>query len=78
MDWTSELENTQLKVIDYFGWKVLEEPMYAKFAKTDRTKEDIPEMDKVIKKYVKNKSVALDVGCHYGFFTKYLSVELTR
>lgn len=75
MDRTQELENTQLKVIDYFGWKVLEEPMYDKFAKIDLTQEDVPEMTEVIEKYVKNKTVALDVGCHYGFFTKFLSEQ---
>ena len=61
----------------YYGWTVIDDPMYKRFAKenVNVTNEDIPEMTAIINKYVSNKSVAIDVGCHYGFFTKFLSEQ---
>ena len=68
-----------MNTYDYYGWTVIDDPMYKRFAKenVNITKEDIPEMSKIISNHVSNKTVAIDIGCHYGFFTKYLSVEVT-
>ena len=36
---------------------------------------DIKEMLVIIDKHVKQRDVAVDIGCHYGFFTKFLSQQ---
>lgn len=60
---------------DYYGWQVLDEPMYRRFADAniDVTTEDIKEMSKIINNHIPKRRTAIDIGCHYGFFTKYLS-----
>ena len=66
-----------MNTYDYYGWTVIDDPMYKRFAKenVNITKEDIPEMSKIISNHVSDKTVAIDIGCHYGFFTKYLSEQ---
>ena len=61
----------------YYGWEVIDDPMYHRFLKEniDVTKEDIKEMSRVIKKFVFDTTTAVDIGCHYGFFTKFLSEQ---
>ena len=57
---------------DYYGWQVLDEPMYRRFADAniDVTTEDIKEMSKIINNHIPKRRTAIDIGCHYGFFTK--------
>lgn len=61
----------------YYGWEVIDDPMYHRFLKEniDVTKEDIKEMLRVIKKFVFDTTTAVDIGCHYGFFTRFLSEQ---
>ena len=61
----------------YYDWEVIDDPMYHRFLKEniDVTKEDIKEMSRVIKKFVFDTTTAVDIGCHYGFFTKFLSEQ---
>ena len=61
----------------YYGWEVIDDPMYHRFLKEniDVTKEDIKEMSRVIKKFVFDTTTAVDIGCHYGFFTRFLSEQ---
>jgi FkbM family methyltransferase len=64
------------KSYDYYGWKVnSKDVMYHRLLKENRniTLEDIDPMRTVIKKYIPTLRTALDVGCHYGFFTKFLA-----
>lgn len=61
---------------NYYGWLVdATDPMYEQFIKENKdiTGYDINEMSPLIEEHLKNKRVALDIGCHYGFFTKFLS-----
>ncbi len=46
----------------YYGWTVIDDPMYKRFAKenVNVTNEDIPEMTAIINKYVSNKSIYLN------------------
>ena len=37
--------------------------------------QDIDKMSTIIKEYIPEKKVALDIRCHYGFFTKFLSEQ---
>lgn len=65
-----------MNTYDYYGWTVSGEdalPLKLKNQNTDITKEDITEMSSIIDQYIPNKRVAIDAGCHYGFFTKFLS-----
>jgi len=65
-----------MKTYDYHGWKVsADDPMYQRFISENKNiiQEDQNEVDKLIKKYLKQTRIALDIGCHYGFFTKFLS-----
>ena len=61
----------------YYEWEVIDDPMYHRFLKEniDVTKEDIKEMSRVIKKFVFDTTTAVDIGCHYGFFTRFLSEQ---
>jgi FkbM family methyltransferase len=61
----------------YYDWEVIDDPMYLRFLKEniDVTKEDIKEMSRVIKKFVFDTTTAVDIGCHYGFFTRFLSEQ---
>ena len=63
----------------YYDWEVIDDPMYHRFLKKniDVTKEDIKEMSRVIKKFVFDTTTAVDIGCHYGFFTRFLSEQFT-
>ena len=63
-----------MNTYDYHGWKVsADDTMYQRFISENKNiiQEDQNEVDKLIKKYLKQTRVALDVGCHYGFFTKF-------
>jgi FkbM family methyltransferase len=65
-----------MKIIDYFGWTVLEEdnrykPLIEK--NTNITNEDQEEISKVLEEFVPNRRTVLEVGVHYGFFTRWLS-----
>ena len=65
-----------MKSYDYHGWEVSSKDiMYKRLLKEDKniTNADIKPMKKIIKKYISNPRIALDVGCHYGFFTKFLA-----
>jgi FkbM family methyltransferase len=64
-------------LMKYRGWTVIDDPMYHRLIKEniDFVNNDVKEMTKIINTYVSNKSVAIDVGCHYGFFTKFLSEQ---
>ena len=63
--------------MNYYGWQVINDPMYHRFQnkKVNVTNNDIKAMSAIINKHVLDKSVAIDVGCHYGFFTKFLSEQ---
>ena len=65
-----------MKTRDYYGWQVIaDDPMYdTLLAKNkDITKADQVNMAEILKKYAYNQRTALDIGCHYGFFTQFLS-----
>lgn len=65
-----------MNTYDYYGWTVSEEdvlPLKLKKQNIDITKEDITKMSSIIDQHIPYKRVAIDAGCHYGFFTKFLS-----
>jgi len=65
-----------MNTYDYYGWTVSKEdilPRNLMDKNIDITNEDIDEMSDVINKHILQKRVAVDVGCHYGFFTRFLS-----
>jgi len=67
-----------MNTYDYYGWTVSEEdvlPRNLKNKNIDITNEDIEEMSAIINQHIENKRVAVDAGCHYGFFTRFLSKE---
>jgi len=67
-----------MKTFDYFGWTTIpDDQMLHRFVKEkfDMSKEDIEPMEKIIDQYIPQRDVALDIGCHYGFFTKFLSTK---
>jgi FkbM family methyltransferase len=73
--------NFLMKTVDYFGWTVLEEDdRYGPFTEQniDVTNEDTEEFEKIINEFVPVRDVVLDVGCHYGFFTRWLSKKFNR
>ena len=49
--------------------------VFARVGEKKLTKEDIKEMSRVIKKFVFDTTTAVDIGCHYGFFTRFLSEQ---
>jgi|TARA_R110000772_G_scaffold160976_1_gene272169 FkbM family methyltransferase len=60
---------------DYYGWDISDKtPLYKKLLEQNSNivEEDYDAIDRLINQFVKNKSVALDIGCHYGFTTKFL------
>ena len=63
--------------MNYYGFEVVDDPMYHRLLKNnvDYTIQDIDKMSTIIKEYIPEKKVALDIGCHYGFFTKFLSEQ---
>ena len=63
--------------MEYRGWTVIDDPMYHRLIRENINfiDNDVKEMTRIIKKYVSNKTVAIDIGCHYGFFTKFLSEQ---
>ena len=70
-----------MKTRDYYGWQVIaNDPMYdTLLAKNkDITKADQVNMAEILKKYAYNQRTALDIGCHYGFFTKFLSANFEQ
>ena len=70
-----------MKTRDYYGWQVIaDDPMYdTLLAKNkDITKADQVNMAEILKKYAYNQRTALDIGCHYGFFTKFLSANFEQ
>ena len=65
-----------MNMYDYHGWKVSsEDQLYHRLLekKINIVDDDVKEMSVIIDKHVKQKDVAVDIGCHYGFFTKFLS-----
>lgn len=61
---------------DYYNFKVIaDDPMYERLLaeNTDITKADHVNMAELLKHCAYTKRTALDIGCHYGFFTKFLS-----
>ena len=67
-----------MKTMDYFGWTTIaDDQMLHRFVAEnfDMSKEDIEPMQHIIDKYVPERKVAVDIGCHYGFFTKFLSTQ---
>ena len=67
-----------MNTYDYYGWTVSEEdvlPRNLKNKNIDITNEDIEEMSNIISKHILQKRVAVDAGCHYGFFTRFLSTQ---
>ena len=65
-----------MKSYDYHGWKVsAKDVMYRRLLKEDKniTLQDIDPMNKIIKEHIPFQRTALDIGCHYGFFTKFLA-----
>ena len=63
--------------MQYRGWTVIDDPMYDRLIKENINfiDNDIKEMSVIIDKHVKQRDVAVDIGCHYGFFTKFLSQQ---
>jgi|TARA_B100001758_G_C18198427_1_gene498453 FkbM family methyltransferase len=63
--------------MNYRGWKVIDDPMYDRLIKENINfiDNDVKEMSVIIDKHVKQRAVAVDIGCHYGFFTKFLSQQ---
>jgi|TARA_B110000858_G_scaffold42907_1_gene49133 FkbM family methyltransferase len=61
--------------LNYYGWRVLNDPMYIRLMEKglDVTKQDQDTMSKIIEQHIPNRRTVLDIGCHYGFFTKFLS-----
>ena len=67
-----------MNTYDYYGWTVGEEdvlPRNLKNKNIDITNENIEEMSNIISKHILQKRVAVDAGCHYGFFTRFLSTQ---
>ena len=67
-----------MNTYDYYGWTVSEEyvlPKKKKNKNVDITNEDIDKMSHIINNYIVHKRVAVDAGCHYGFFTRFLSTQ---
>lgn len=66
-----------MKTFEYYGWLVCDKdrPLYEKKIKQgeDMSQADIPRMKLIIDKFINTNSTAIDIGCHYGFFTKFLS-----
>lgn len=70
-----------MKTFDYFGWTTISnDQMLHRFVAEnfDMSKEDIDSMNKIIDEYVPQRDVVLDIGCHYGFFTKFLSEKFKK
>lgn len=65
---------------DYYGWTVSEQDiLYKRLLKeqiniVDADKDKVLE---IINNHVTNQTVALDVGCHYGFMTEFLAKHFT-
>jgi len=67
-----------MNTYDYYGWTVSEEdvlPRNLKNKNIDITNEDIDEISNIISKHIPQKRVAVDAGCHYGFFTRFLGTQ---
>lgn len=67
-----------MKTYDYYGWEVVDEDiLYTKLLEKDIniTDEDQQALSKIIDQYINPRRTALDVGCHYGFLTKFLSQQ---
>ncbi len=67
-----------MNTYDYHGWKVsCEDQLYHRLLdkKINIVNDDVKEMSVIIDKHVKQKDVAVDIGCHYGFFTRFLSEQ---
>jgi len=64
-----------METYDYYGWHVsIEDMMYRNLLKDNANiiDADKDKVVKIINQHVKNKKVALDIGCHYGFMTQLL------
>jgi len=65
-----------MNTYDYYGWTVSHEdilPRNLMNKNIDITNEDTIKMSNIIKEHISQKRVAVDAGCHYGFFTRFLS-----
>ena len=61
---------------DYHGWTVSDEDvLYHKLIEKDINiiDADKDRVKEIIDHHVTNQTVALDIGCHYGFMTEFLS-----
>jgi len=70
-----------METYDYLGWYVnADDLLYKRLLeqKIDITKADQATMQKILDVHLKNNYVALDIGCHYGFFTKFLSTRFQQ
>ena len=65
-----------MKTYDYYGWTVSDEDVL--YHKLTEKNINIVDADKdkvkqIINDHVTNQTVALDIGCHYGFMTEFLA-----
>ncbi len=75
---TLSMGSILMKTMDYFGWTTIaNDQMLNRFVKEnfDMSKEDIEPMQNIIDLYIPERNVAVEIGCHYGFFTKFLSTQ---
>ena len=66
---------------DYYGWEVsAKDTMYHRLLREKKniTFADIEPMNKIIKEHIPYPRTALDIGCHYGFFTKFLASKFNH
>ena len=65
-----------MKTYDYYGWTVSDEDvLYHKLIEKNINivDADKDKVKQIINDHVTNQTVALDIGCHYGFMTEFLA-----
>lgn len=65
-----------METYDYYGWTVSnEDVMYHKLIEKNNNiiDADKDRVKEIIENHVTNQTVALDIGCHYGFMTEFLA-----
>ena len=65
-----------MNTYDYYGWTVSDEDvLYHKLIEKDINiiDADKDQIKEIIDNHVTNQTVALDIGCHYGFITEFLA-----
>ena len=70
-----------MNTYDYHGWTVSDDDhLYKRLLeqKIDITTADQDKMQVILDGHLKQNHVALDIGCHYGFFTKWLSTRFQQ